>query len=183
MNKKALQNSENAKNPYNPDSEKLTVFIEMDDTFLHVFYPDAHEGYLNQPLRDFDHYLEFPEYDTYLNVYKRHNFDKFLDYLRSETQAVVFSTGSKVYVDKILDLFDPDYEVFKLRLNQEDCDLVEYEKEEINEFVKDLDWIGADLNRSVLIDRSRSVFGVTRITRFRSSLTMDMLWRIKSWKF
>lgn len=139
--------------PQDPSMEgKLTVCMEMDEVFLHVFYPDEYEGYLNQPLRDHDYYIDFEEYNTFLNVYKRNKCDELFSFLENETEAVIFSTGTKEYVDKVMDFVDPDYKVFKHRLYQDSCNFVNQEEEELQEFVKDLDWLGRDIKRTVLID-------------------------------
>ena len=52
--------------------------------------------------RDFDHYLELKEYNTFLNVYKRKNFERFLNYLNEYCEPVIFSTGKACYVDLIM---------------------------------------------------------------------------------
>lgn len=131
---------------------KLTICVEMDDIFLHVFYPDEFEGYLNQPLRDHDYYIDFEEYDTFLNVYKRRNTEKFFEFIKNEAEGVIFSTGTKEYVDQVMEFIDPDHEIFKHRIYQEGCNFVEHEDEDLQEFVKDLDWLGRDLKRTVLVD-------------------------------
>lgn len=132
--------------------EKLTVCIELDDTFLFVYYPDEFEGYLNQPMRDHDYYIDFPEFNTFLNIYMRKGHKEFFEYLKNNTEAVVFSTGSKQYVDAVLNILDPNYEVFKHRLYQTSCNLVDYKEEDLTEFVKDLDSLNRNLSRTVLID-------------------------------
>lgn len=124
----------------------------MDDTFLFVFYPDELEGYLNQPARDHDYYIDLDEYNTFLNIYMRSGYKEFFDYLKENTEAVIFTTGTKQYADAVLDIVDPNYEIFKHRLYQTDCNLVEYKEEDITEYVKDLDSLNRDLNRTVLID-------------------------------
>lgn len=124
----------------------------MDDTFLFVYYPDEFEGYLNQPMRDHDYYIDLPEYNTFLNIYMRQGYKEFFEYLKENTEAVIFSTGSKQYVDAVMNILDPNYEIFKHRLYQTSCNLVDYKDEDLTEFVKDLDSLNRNLNRTVLID-------------------------------
>ena len=97
------------------DQDKLTVVMEMDEVLLFVFYPDEYEGYLQSPLRfiswhfqfstrirDYDYLLEFKKYDTFLSVYKREYLDRFLDYLKNNTEPILFTTGEKEYVDLVM---------------------------------------------------------------------------------
>eukprot|EP01017_Pseudomicrothorax_dubius_P040847 TRINITY_DN6470_c0_g1_i1.p1 TRINITY_DN6470_c0_g1~~TRINITY_DN6470_c0_g1_i1.p1 ORF type:complete len:201 (-),score=33.98 TRINITY_DN6470_c0_g1_i1:37-639(-) len=110
--------------PRSPNhGNKLTVVLEMDEVLLHVFYPDEDEAYMHAPLRDYDYYTEYPEYSTYLSVYKREHYDEFLDYLAENCEPIIFSTGVKSYVDRVLDLADPK-KVIKHRLYQDSCDKV-----------------------------------------------------------
>eukprot|EP01016_Furgasonia_blochmanni_P008167 TRINITY_DN13286_c0_g1_i2.p1 TRINITY_DN13286_c0_g1~~TRINITY_DN13286_c0_g1_i2.p1 ORF type:complete len:301 (+),score=63.87 TRINITY_DN13286_c0_g1_i2:159-1061(+) len=131
---------------------KLTVVVEMDDVLLHTFYPDDREGYLHAPQRDFDFYMDFPEYGTFLSVYKRENLAKFLEYLQENCEAVIFSAGVKLYVDKVMDLIDSKKEIFPYRLYQDSCNRLVYEEEDVNEYLKDMNRLGRDLKRTVLID-------------------------------
>lgn len=93
-----------------------------------------------------------PEFETSLYVYKRPGCDKFLEYMRTKAEGVIFSTGAPFYVDTIMDLIDKDRTAFKHRIYQDQCNRVEYQKENIDVLVKDLNLIGRDLNRTVLID-------------------------------
>jgi hypothetical protein len=47
---------------------------------MYTFTPDE-EGYLLSPFRKHDYYVEYPEYDAYLSIYKRKNAEKFLSYV------------------------------------------------------------------------------------------------------
>jgi len=140
------------------DQDKLTVVLEMDEVLLFVFYPDEYEGYLQSPLRDYDYLLEFKKYDTFLSVYKREYLDQFLAYLKENTEAVLFCAGEKEYVDFVMDQIDPDKSVFKHRIYQEACSRIVYAEEDVYDFVKDLNRLGRDLSRTVLIDAKPFVF-------------------------
>lgn len=82
--------------------EKLTVIMDMDDVLLFTFYPDEQEAYLNSPKRDADFYLDLPEHNTYLNIYKRNHLDKFLNYIKENCEPILFCNGLKDYVDKVM---------------------------------------------------------------------------------
>lgn len=137
---------------YGADLDKLTVCVELDDVFLHVFFPDEFEGYLMKPERDDDWSFDLPEFNTFLHIYKRFHMETFLNYIQNETEGVIFATGSKVYVDKVMDLIDKDRKIFKHRLYQEHCNHIVYAEEGLNDYSKDLDNLGRDMRSTVLID-------------------------------
>jgi len=140
------------------DHDKLTVVMEMDEVLLYVFYPDEHEGYLQSPLRDYDHLLEFKKYDTYLSIYKREYLDDFMAYLKENTEPVLFCTGEQEYIDLVMSVIDKDRQVFKHRIYQDGCSRIAYAEEDVYDFVKDLDRLGRDLSKTVLIDAKPFVF-------------------------
>ena len=79
--------------PQKPQHEgKLTVVMEMDEVLIYTFTPDE-EGYMLAPMRKYDFYHEFDEYDELLSIYKRKNLDNFLNYVSEECEPVIFSTG------------------------------------------------------------------------------------------
>ena len=46
--------------------------------------------------------MEFKEFNTYLNIYKRKNLDQFLKYIKENCEGVIFSAGIKSYVDTVM---------------------------------------------------------------------------------
>ena len=100
------------------DSDKLTVAIEMDEVLLYVFAPDEHEAYLSQPIMDYDFCVYYQDYDIYLNIYKRPYLKEFLEYLKQNTEPVLYTKGVKSYVDLVLKLVDPE-NTFKHVITQE----------------------------------------------------------------
>ena len=102
--------------------------------------------------REHDLYLELPEFNTSIYVYKRPHLDTLMNYLETEVEAVLFTTAHEYYVEKIMAKVDPEKKVFKHRIYQADCDRVEYKDEEVDTLVKDLGVVGRDLSRVVLVD-------------------------------
>ena len=139
---------------FTQDEGKLTVCVELDDIFLFAYQPDEYEGYMFRPTKREDYFVDLPEYDTDIHLYKRDHCDEFFDYIANECEGVIYSTGSKVYVDKVMDVIDPDRTIFKHRLYQESCGLIEYDEENLKELVKfiDEDILGRDEKRTVLLD-------------------------------
>ena len=97
-------------------------------------------------------YLELPEFDTSVYVYKRPQLDKLLQFLETQVEAVLFTTAHSIYVERIMAKVDPEKRIFKYRICQEGCDRVEHGEEEVDTLVKDLGLLGRDLARVVLVD-------------------------------
>mmetsp|Transcript_4520 Transcript_4520/g.4994 ORF Transcript_4520/g.4994 Transcript_4520/m.4994 type:complete len:278 (-) Transcript_4520:209-1042(-) len=133
-------------------NNKLTVLVEMDEVLLHAFAPSEEETYMNAPQRDYDALLHFKKYDTYLSIYLREHLDEFLNYLKENTEPVLYCTGEKDYIELVMDKIDPGSKIFQHRIYQEGCSRIEYQEEQVYDFVKDLDWVGRDLKRTVLLD-------------------------------
>lgn len=83
------------------DNGKLTVFIDIDDVFLHTFYPDPREAFFEKPRRTHDYLIDYEEHDVTLYVYLRPKFNEFMEYLKNNTEAILYCTGTKSYVDLI----------------------------------------------------------------------------------
>lgn len=130
---------------------KKTVVVEMDNTIIYTFYPDEHEAYLLAPAKDYDYYVDLPEYQTFLSIYLRKDFQEFMAYLKENCEPILFCSGTKAYVDKVMDIVDKD-KVFVHRIYQDSCDFVVYPDEDLNEITKDLDRLGRDLSQVILID-------------------------------
>jgi TFIIF-interacting CTD phosphatase-like protein len=98
-------------------SKPLTLYLEIDDVLLHTFLCDENFGYMANPAS------KDPEFEFFLQetkqpvlVYLRDNMNEFLDYLRTSREdgleTVLYTTGQKVYTDKLLEIVDPKREVF-----------------------------------------------------------------------
>lgn len=82
-----------------------------------------------------------------LEFHKRPGLDEFLDELAKFYEIVIYSIGSKEYVDQAVDFFD-DKKLIKYKLYKD-------HNIKINKcFVKDLNLIGRDLKRVVYVDYS-----------------------------
>ena len=57
---------------------------------------------MSNSFRDYDFYIEFKEFNTYLNIYKRKNLDRFMNYVKENCEGVVYSAGIKPYVDIVM---------------------------------------------------------------------------------
>jgi hypothetical protein len=46
--------------------------------------------------------MDFPEFDTFLSIYKRPHVELFLKYIKENCEGVLFCSGVKAYVDKVM---------------------------------------------------------------------------------
>lgn len=95
--------------------------------------------------------MDLPEFETWIDVYKREHLDYFMEYWLNECEPVVWSCGHPAYVKLVMKHLCPGFPESHI-FTQEDCNLVEYPEETIELFVKDIDRLGRDLKRVVYVD-------------------------------
>lgn len=77
---------------------------------------------------------------------------EFLEEAAKCFEIVVFTAAEQNYADKVIDLLDPERKLVKHRLYRDSCT-------EFNSlFVKDLNVLGRDLAKTVIVDNSPSAF-------------------------
>lgn len=45
--------------------------MELDEVLIYSFVPDPKDLFMNAPLRQYDYYIDLPEFDNFVHVYKR----------------------------------------------------------------------------------------------------------------
>jgi len=133
------------------DKGRLTVVMDLDETLCHVFAPDDVTGYNFKPDIQEDFFIKFPEKRSSLFIYKRPHLDEFLDYLGANFEPVVWGTGVKEYVDRVVDAIDPKG-IFRHRLYQDQCSYERAQGYPQFEFLKDISIIPRDQGRIVVVD-------------------------------
>ncbi|CAI2371182.1 unnamed protein product [Moneuplotes crassus] len=121
------------------DEGRKTLFIEIDDLLIHTFIPDENIGYVaNSASKDPDRTL-FLE-DARLNIlyYERDNLYEFLEYIDKNFEPILFTSSQKLYADYIVKQFDPEDSLFRHKLYQNSCYMLEKKDEDIFEFIKDI---------------------------------------------
>jgi len=88
-----------------------------------------------------------------VGVKMRPYMDRFLRAVADKFEVVVFTASQQVYADTLLDIIDPQRELIKHRLFRDSCLLVE------GNYLKDLNVLGRDLAKTVLVDNSPHAFG------------------------
>jgi TFIIF-interacting CTD phosphatase-like protein len=82
----------------------------------------------------------------------------FLEYLKKSKEdgtlePIIYSTGTKFYIDKLMDIVDPKKEIFEHVLYQNACYALEKPDEDIHLLIKDIGrFQNRDLKRSILLD-------------------------------
>ena len=127
-----LINSINNIPPFLPpiDSKyKYTLVLDMDETLIHFFFTHINGMFFVRPFC----------------------FD-FLNELNDLYEIITFTAGTKDYADMILNQLDINNNIFKYRLYRQHITI-----SELNIF-KDLDKIGRDLSKTIIIDNLKDNF-------------------------
>jgi TFIIF-interacting CTD phosphatase-like protein len=134
---------------------KISLFIPMDEVFLYSYMPDENLGMIDMPkFKDYDIKIELQEYKTFAFIYLRDYLEEFLTYIDDKFEPILYTTGEKLYVDKIMNEIDPN-RLFIHRLYQEDCHLYKDDKQNTAEFINDINlFTNRSLKRKLLIDFS-----------------------------
>jgi TFIIF-interacting CTD phosphatase-like protein len=139
----------------NEDKDKLTIFIPMDEVLLYSYIPDENMGMYDMPkFKDYDMRIELTEYKTFAFIYFRDYLEEFLNFIDEKYEPILYTTGEKFYVDKIMNTIDVN-KIFRHRLYQEDCHLYKNTKESVVEYLKDINqFTNRSLKRKILIETS-----------------------------
>jgi len=134
---------------------KTTLFLPVDDILLYTYIPDENFGMSEIPKhKDYDFRLELPEYKTFAYVFLRENFNEFVEFISENFEPVLYSTGEKTYVDKLMAVLDPG-NVFDIRLYQQDCHLYKDASQNYLEYLKDINlFVNRSLKKKIMLDTS-----------------------------
>jgi TFIIF-interacting CTD phosphatase-like protein len=134
---------------------KTTIFVPLDEVLLYSYIPDENLGLFDMPkFREYDYRIDLPEYKTFALIFLRDYYDEFLDFLQDNFEPILYTTGEKLYTDKLLSIVDPN-NVFKYRLYQDDCHLYKNTKDNLVEYLKDINlFTNRSLKKKILIDYS-----------------------------
>jgi len=128
------------------DSPPISLVLDLDETLVHCTVEAVDDADLTFP-------VEFHGMTYQVYVRLRPHLNEFLEAIADKFEVIVFTASQQVYADALLDLIDPENKYIKHRMFRESCLSVE------GNFLKDLNVLGRDLKKSVLVDNSPHAFG------------------------
>ncbi|KAL7481558.1 hypothetical protein ACHAW6_007242 [Cyclotella cf. meneghiniana] len=132
--------------PHDPSDPPICLVLDLDETLVHCTV---------EPIRNADMVfpVEFNGIEYTVHVRCRPYLKEFLERVSGKFEVVVFTASQQVYADKLLDKIDPEGKYIRHRMFRDSCLPVE------GNFLKDLNILGRDLRRAVLVDNSPHAFG------------------------
>ena len=124
---------------------KSTLVLDLDETLIHSS---------SSP-------IDFPDDIVYLNsggqkkalyVKYRPGLFEFLNRVSQKFELVVFTASTKDYAEQVINKIDCQRRILKYRLYREDCTEVS------GQYVKNLEKLGRDLSKVVILDNSVTAF-------------------------
>jgi len=132
--------------PKDESAPPVSLVLDLDETLVHCTV---------EPTPDAD--LQFPvvfhgiTYQVHVRL-RPHLFD-FLEKIKGKFEVIIFTASQQVYANELLNLIDPEGKYIHHRLYRESCLAVE------GNYLKDLNVLGRDLTKTVLVDNSPHAFG------------------------
>ncbi|KAF4039801.1 NLI interacting factor-like phosphatase domain-containing protein [Phytophthora infestans] len=128
------------------NAPKICLVLDLDETLVHCSVDEVKNPHMQFP-------VTFNGVEYIVNVKKRPHMEYFLKRVSKLFEIVVFTASHKVYAEKLTNMLDPHRNLIKYRLYRDDC------LDVFGNYLKDLNVLGRDLSKVVLVDNSPHAFG------------------------
>mmetsp|Transcript_40913 Transcript_40913/g.55739 ORF Transcript_40913/g.55739 Transcript_40913/m.55739 type:complete len:365 (-) Transcript_40913:883-1977(-) len=125
----------------------VTLVLDLDETLVHCSVTAGPKE------ADIVFPVHFNGNEYQVHVQKRPHLEFFLREAAKNFEVVIFTASQQMYADKLLDTLDPNHDLIKHRLFRDSCLMVD------GNYLKDLNVVGRDLSKMVLVDNSPHAFG------------------------
>jgi len=132
--------------PKDESDPPVSLVLDLDETLVHCTVDPIPDPDMVFP-------VEFHGVEYIVHVKTRPHLREFLEKVSQDFEVIVFTASQRVYANELLDRIDPGRRFVKHRIFRESCLPVE------GNYLKDLNVLGRDLKKAVLVDNSPHAFG------------------------